>query len=164
VVSYERLKPFRLTGPDGPIAAHVMGLPAEDAYGGWKLDAGEFLGRAGVTCEDGQPALVMDMGESRPGEVCLYELRRISGACREKTTNLAFEFQVLVDDVVKTPAARFKTAFDVASDRPCKIIQETLALNGGPSGGAWKWDAPAMNIGATVVAPRIPAVPAQECK
>jgi hypothetical protein len=157
---YERLKPLRLSGPDGPIAKYVHSLSAEAASDGWRMDVAELLAFAGVSCAAGQPALIMDMGGDKPDEVCLYEVQRLSGACRENTTNLVLEFAVLVDEAVKTPVDQFKAGFDLPSDRSPRILQETLALSGGPSGGSWKWEAPAMNIGATVVAPRSPTVPA----
>lgn len=36
-----------------------------------------------------------------------------------------------------------------------KRLREILQLSGGPDGGDWKWETPAMNLGATVVSPAL---------
>ncbi len=147
-VRYERFKPLRLGGPRGLIAQHVKRLPEWEAPS-WTLDSTALL--AGFTAEDGTLALVFDATGRDTTAVCLYELRRIHGSCRDTSTQLALDFSILVDGEISGDSARFVQQFDVRLSAPRPLICEVLTLTGGPSGGDWKWAEPPLRLGATVV-------------
>jgi hypothetical protein len=83
--------------------------------------------------------------------VCLYELSRIHGSCRDTSTQLALEFSVVVDQQIGDDAATFTRKFKITPPAQLKLLSEILALSGGLGGGDWKWSAPSMQLGATVV-------------
>ena len=147
-IRYERVKPLKLSGPDGPIARHVKTLRG-DAAASWKLHAAELLPLVNGTSENNQTVL-FELGEG-PANVCLYELTGIHGSSRDTATQLALDFIVVADQKVDGNALEFARCFDVPLAAKPKQLGETLALTGGPSGGDWKWGETAMSLGVTVV-------------
>jgi hypothetical protein len=153
-VRYERVRPLRLSGPAGLIARHVKSLSAEQSDG-WKLDAAALLQLAG--CADGHHAVLFDAAGSNAAAVCFYELTCLHGSCRDRDTNLALDFNIVLDRAKSGFAPDSEAAFTVSSVVPPKKITEVLALTGGPGGGDWKWGSSALQIGATVVQPKTAA-------
>src|SRR5271166_3297135 len=147
-IRYERIKPLKLGGSDGLIARHVKSLPADQTES-WKLDAAGLLRLAGVTGEN--LGVLFDASGREATAVCFYELTRLYGSCRDNSTNLALDFNVVLDQELDG----FKTDFAVAFEAPLaaepKKFGEILALTGGPCGGDWKWSQSELQIGATVV-------------
>jgi hypothetical protein len=64
---------------------------------------------------------------------------------------LALDLAILVDQDVGSSAAEYIAKFDVPIANKLRRFGETLSLSGGPGGGDWKWGAPKMQLGATVV-------------
>jgi hypothetical protein len=151
-IRYEKTGALRLSGADGLIARHVGSLPAAK-LASWKLDAPSLLSLAlGAPATDGL-VVVFDITDKHRAGLCLYELKGIHGSCRDTTTQLAMDFNILVDQEPGGDAVQHGRAFLVAADGDRKQLGEMMALSGGPSGGTWKWTDPGMNIGATVVRP-----------
>jgi hypothetical protein len=151
-VSYERYKPLKLGGRDGLIAQHVKTLTDADARS-WKLGAGALLKLAGCAGAVDELTVLFDVAGKDATSVCLYELTKIHGSCRDTSTQLALDFTVVLDQEVDGDVAAFAAKFEVTPPAKPKLLGETLALNGGPGGGDWKWGAPPMQLGATVVQP-----------
>ena len=110
-IRYERVQPLKLGGSDGLIARHVKSLPA-DQNTSWKLDAAGLLRIAGVEGE--HLGVLFDAAGRDSTAVCFYELTRLHGSCRDTSTNLALDFNVVLDrelDGFKTDlAAAFRSA------------------------------------------------------
>lgn len=157
-VRYERVRPLRLSGPDGLIARHVKSLAAEQSDG-WKLDSAELLQLAG--CADSQQTVLFDATGSSDPAVCFYELTCLHGSCRDRDTNLALDFNIVLDRAKSGFAPDSGAAFTVSPAATPKKISEVLALTGGPGGGDWKWGSSALQIGATVVQPKTAATAKQ---
>jgi hypothetical protein len=81
--------------------------------------------------------------------VCFYELTRLHGSCRDTSTNLALDFNVVLDQELN--GTDFAVAFEAPLAAKPKKLREMLALTGGPCGGDWKWGQSGLQIGATVV-------------
>lgn len=149
-VRYEKVKSLRLAGREGLIAKHVKTLPDNETQS-WKLSASKLLEAAGLDASS--HAVLFDVTEKNATNVCLYELKRIHGSCQDMTTQLALDFSVLLDEEVGAGAEARAAKFEFTPSAKPKVLGEMLALSGGPGGGDWKWDAPAMQLGATVVQP-----------
>lgn len=159
-IHYERISPLKLGGPDGLIARHVKSLPAEQTSA-WKLDAAGLLRLAGAAGEN--LAVLFDAARNDDTAVCLYELTRIHGSCRDTSTNLALDFNVVLDRELSGIRPQSAAAFDSPLAATPKILREILALSGGPRGGDWKWGASPMQLGATVVSAHRSAPPGARC-
>jgi hypothetical protein len=159
-VRYERIKPLKLGGADGLIARHVKALPSDQSTS-WKLDAAGLLKLAGVPDEN-LSVLFDAVGNDRTA-VCLYELTRLHGSCRDTSTNLAMDFNVLLDQKLAEAKTDFAAAFAVPLAATPKKLGEILALTGGPCGGDWKWGQPGLPIGATVVQSHHTGPPCPSC-
>jgi hypothetical protein len=157
-VRYERVRPLRLSGPDGLIARHVKSLSAEQSDG-WKLDSATLLQLAG--CADSHHAVMFDAAGSNDTAVCFYELTCLHGSCRDQDTNLALDFNIVLDREKNGLAPDSGAAFVVSLAATPKKLNEMLALTGGPGGGDWKWGSSALQIGATVVLPKTAAIAKQ---
>jgi len=149
-VRYEKIKPLRLGGCDGLVAQYVKTLPVEETQS-WKVDAATLLKLAGFTPAGENLAVLFDGTGRDATSVCLYELTRIHGSCRDTSTQLAMDFAVVVDQEIGGDAAEFAKKFEITPPARPKLLGETLSLTGGPGGGDWKWGASALQIGATVV-------------
>jgi len=148
---FERVTPLKLSGADGLIARHVRALPAGETAS-WKLEAAALLKLAGYECD--HFTVMFDMAGGDATAACLYGLKRIHGSCRDTSTNLALDFNVMVDQETGDDAVEFARSFVVPLKQTPKRLGEMLALSGGPGGGDWKWTASGVNLGATVVQPR----------
>ena len=146
--SYEQLKPLKLGGRDGLIARHVKTLSDEDARS-WKLDATALLKLAGQECAD--TAVLFDVAGRDATSVCLYELVKVHGSCRDTSTQLALDMTVVVDQEIGDDAPAYARKFEIILAEKPRVLGETLSLSGGPGGGDWKWGTPPMQLGATVV-------------
>ena len=147
-VRYQRIRPLKLAGMDGLLARHVKALPADETAG-WKLETGSLLRVAGVT-EDNLTVL-FDLTVTDTTAACLYELTRVRGSCRDTTTNLALDFNVVLDCEREALPRNFTAEFETSLGAQPKKFAETLSITGGPGGGDWKWGKPALQLGATVV-------------
>jgi len=149
-IRYEKIRPLKLGGRDGLIAQHVKTLTAAETQS-WKVDATTLLKLAGFAPASENLTVLFDVAGRDATNVCLYELSRIHGSCRETSTQLALDFSVVVDREIDDGAAEFAKMFEVTPSATPKLLGETLSLTGGPGGGDWKWGASALQIGATVV-------------
>ena len=149
-VRYEKIKPLKLSGRDGLIARHVQTLSDAETQS-WKLDAATLLKLAGITPTSDTLAILFDVTARDGTSVCLYELARIHGSCRDTSTQLALDFSVVIDREIGGKAAEFAGNFEMTPPAQPKLLGEMLALTGGPGGGDWKWDASSLQLGATVV-------------
>jgi hypothetical protein len=161
-VRYERVQPLKLGGADGLIARHVKSLPAGHTES-WKLAAAALLKLAG--CEGDHFTVLFDASGGDTMVVCFYELTRLHGSCRDTSTNLALDFNVVLDHKLSGFHPDFAAVFETPRATTLKKLGEILALTGGPGGGDWKWGSPALQIGATVVQPHHagPACPNCTC-
>ena len=159
-IRYERIQPLKLGGSDGLIARHVKALPSDQSTS-WKLDAAGLLSLAGVASEN--LGVLFDAASRDASAACFYELTRLHGSCRDTTTNLALDFNVVLDQAVDEPNADFAAAFEAPRAANPKKLGEILALTGGPCGGDWKWGQPGLQIGATVVQSHHPSPPCPNC-
>ena len=116
------------------------------------LETAGLLRLAGVAGEN--LAVLFDMAGGNATAVCFYELTRIHGSCRDTSTNLALDFNVVLDRELSEFKPDFAAAFEAPLAATPKKLGEMLALTGGPGGGDWKWGSSALQIGATVVQPR----------
>lgn len=153
IVHYEKVKSLKLGGRDGLVALHVKTLTDNEARS-WKLDATSLLKLAGVASSGNELAILFDASGRDGASVCLYELSRIHGSCRDTSTQLALDFAVVVDQEVGDGAVDFAKKFEVTLPAKPKLLGETLALSGGPGGGDWKWAGTSLQLGATVVQAR----------
>ncbi len=159
-IRYERLRPLKLAGAAGAVAQFVKTLPPATAAQGWSLPVETLIQLAGITEDSTQLAVLFDLSPAEVDAVCLYRLLEIHGVAKEQTTHLSLDFELLTDAAIKVPALLFKAAFQIPAAQPRKMLREILMLSGGPGGGTWKWETPAMNLGATVVRPSPPPQPA----
>lgn len=152
-VRYVHQQPLRLGGPAGPIARHVRTFPDENSALGWELDVPALIKLAGVVTNGTDLTVLFDVSSSENNTVCLYRLQRIGGSARNRNTHLSLAFEVLIDERVPVSATQFKASFTMHASKTPRLLREILQLSGGPGGGDWKWEAPAMNLGATLVCP-----------
>ena len=160
-VRFDRVKPLKLSGSDGLIARHVRTLSANETPS-WKLEAGAVLKLAG--CEGDDFSVLFGITGSDGASVCFYELTRIHGCCRDTSTNLALDFNVVLDRELDESKSDFAAAFEAPRVTAPKKLGEMLAVTGGPGGGDWKWSESALQIGATVVQPLRGSLPCPKCK
>ena len=147
-VRYEQLKPLKFGGRDGLIAKHVKTLSDEEARS-WKLEAAALLQLAGLDT-DGVTVL-FDVAGKDATSVCLYELVKVHGSCRDTSTQLALDMTVVVDKEIGDDAVAFAKNFEIPVPEKPRQLGETLSLSGGPGGGDWKWGTLPMQLGATIV-------------
>jgi hypothetical protein len=150
-IRYERMKPLKLGGRDGLLARHVMAMPP-DQTASWKLDAVALLKLDGIAGEN--LGVLFDASGRDATAVCFYELTRLHGSCRDTSTNLALDFNVLLDRKQEKSEPVAASAFEASATAMPKRLGEMLSLTGGPGGGDWKWSESALQIGAAVVQPR----------
>ena len=150
-IRYERMKPLKLGGRDGLIARHVIAMPPGQTES-WKLDAAGLLKLAGGAGEN--LGILFDAAGHDATAVCFYELTRLHGSCRDTRTNLAMDFNVVLDRKLENSEPAAAAAFEAPVAEMPKKLGEMLSLTGGPGGGDWKWGESALQIGATVVQPR----------
>jgi hypothetical protein len=150
IAGYEQLSPLKFGGRDGLIARHVQSLP-EAAHRSWQLDPAELLMLAGVDTGADNIAVLFDVTGNDSTSVCLYELLKIHGSCRDTSTQLALDFAVILDQEIDDDAPAYAKKFQVAIPPKPRLLGETLSLSGGPGGGDWKWGTLPMQLGATIV-------------
>jgi hypothetical protein len=148
--AYERLNSLKLGGREGLIARHVKTL-SEDQCRSWKLEPAALLQLAGAGAAGGNLVVLFDVAGPEAASVCLYELGKIHGSCRDNSTQLALDFAVVVDQEIDGDAAAYARKFEVAVPERPRRLGETLSLSGGSGGGDWKWGAPPMQLGATII-------------
>ena len=147
---YEFLKPLKLGGRDGLMAQHIKQLK-DDQTRSWKLGAGGLLKLAGFDGAVDELTVLFDVAGKDATSVCLYELIRIHGSCRDTSTQLALDMAVVIDQEIGDDAAAYAKNFEVPVPEKPRLLGETLSLSGGPVGGDWKWGTPPMQLGATIV-------------
>jgi hypothetical protein len=152
-IHYERFQPIKVGGTSGPLARHVRWLPGDAVDKGWEIDPARLVRLAGIADEG--LAVLFEVNSGQAGAVCLYRLHRVCGVARDRKTHLSLDFEVLVDQVVSVPPDEFKRSFSLPAVQIGKRLCEVLQLGGGPDGGDWRWEAPAMKLGATLVGPAI---------
>jgi hypothetical protein len=145
---YEQLQPIKMGGRDGLIARHAKTLSEEDCPS-WKLEVDALLKLAGI--EPAGLAVLFDVTGKDSTSVCLYELVKVHGSCRDTSTQLALDFAVVLDQEIGEDAAAYAKNFEVVVPEKPRLLGETLSLSGGPGGGDWKWGTPPMQLGATIV-------------
>lgn len=145
---YERLKPLKLGGRDGLIAKHVKTLSDAETRS-WKIGTAELLKLAGLDSEG--ITVLFDVAGKDATSVCLYELVKVHGSCRDMSTQLALDFAVVLDQEIGDEAPEYAKKFEVPLPEKSRLLGETLSLSGGPGGGDWKWGTSPMQLGATVV-------------
>jgi hypothetical protein len=153
-IRYERWKPLRLGGDDGLIARHVRTLRGAETAS-WKLEAAALVKLAGFTSEKDDWVVLFDAGNADAASICLYQLARIHGTCQGTSTQLALDFSVVLDREIEGDPVEYAKNFEASLPEAPRVLGELLALTGGPGGGDWKWTASGMNLGATVVQPRL---------
>jgi len=147
-VRYEQLTPLKFGGRDGLMARHVKTL-SDEAARSWQLDTAELLKLAGLAAAD--TTVLFDVTGPDSSSVCLYELVKIHGSSRDTSTQLALDMTVVVDQEITEDASVYAKNFEIPVPEKKRQLGETLALTGGTGGGDWKWSAPPMQLGATVV-------------
>ena len=147
-VRYEQLKSLKFGGRDGLIARHVKTLSDEDARS-WKLATPDLLKLAGL--EAANTTVLFDVAGKDATSVCLYELVKVHGSCRDTSTQLALDMAVVVDKEIGDDASAYAKIFEIPLPEKPRQLGETLSLSGGPGGGDWKWGTPPMQLGATIV-------------
>ena len=134
--AFEDKAKVRLTGPEGPLAAHIIGLPGNSS-GEWNLDAGKIatLLQEAPPSEGKIPLLLWDSGvpDSVPQRVI-----RFCGVSREFDTELLVHMEILGD------AGGYLKGTG-------RHTNEALRLLGGRATpkARWIWAAPKMAIGST---------------
>jgi hypothetical protein len=83
-------------------------------------------------------------------------LCRIHGSCRDRITQIALDFTIVLDQEAEGDAREFLKRFAVPLPDAPKRLAEILALSGGPGGGDWKWTASGVNLGTAIVEPQRP--------
>jgi hypothetical protein len=131
----------------------VKALQGTATEQGWELDSPTLVQLAGVSVNGDPFAVLFEVTGGETGAVSLYRLHRLCGVARDRMTHLSLDFEVLVDEMINAPPDDFKRAFTLPSNFRGKCLREILQLSGGPGGGDWKWEAPAMKLGATLVRP-----------
>jgi hypothetical protein len=130
----------RLAGADGPLARHILGLPA-DSTGAWSLSAAEIAAmlRVAPPSDHEQPLLLWDSGEP---DASPQRVVHFSGVSRE------FETELLVHMEVLEPASSYLRGTG-------RITNEALRLTGGrlTPKARWVWCAPKMSIGSAIIGP-----------
>ena len=130
----------RLAGPEGPLARHILNLPA-GSNGEWNLSSEEITAMLPVSKPSGSETtmLLWDSGEEEH-----YPMRvlHFSGVSRE------FETELLVHMEVLEPAGSYLRGTG-------RITNEALRLTGGclTPKARWIWTAPKMSIGSAIVGP-----------
>lgn len=131
----------RLAGPDGPLARHILALPA-DSNGEWSLspvELSEMLPVSPPSAEE-QPMLLWESGET---DSLPMRVLHLTGVSRE------FETEMLVHMEILEPLAGYLRGTG-------RISNETLRLLGGrlTPKARWVWATPKMPIASTIVGPQ----------
>jgi hypothetical protein len=130
----------RLAGAEGPLARHILGLPA-DSTGEWNLSSAEITAMLAASPPSGpeQALLLWDSGDP---DACPMRVLHFSGVSRE------FETELLVHMEILEPVASHLRGTG-------RISNEALRLLGGrcTPKAKWTWAAPKMAIGSTIVGP-----------
>ena len=148
--SYEQIKPIKLGGRTGLVAQHVKTLREAD-HRSWKLDTANLLKLAGLNAAADNLTVLFDVAGKDATSVCLYELVKIHGSCRDTSTQLALDMAVVIDQEIGDDALAYAKKFEIPVPERLRQLGETLSLSGGPGGGDWKWGTPPMQLGATIV-------------
>jgi hypothetical protein len=128
----------RLAGADGPLARHIIGLPAE-SNGEWNLNSAELIGMLAISPPSAgeQAILLWDPGDP---DCCPMRVLHFSGVSRDFETELLVHMEILesVEHHVRGTG---------------RITNEALRLLGGRATpkAKWLWAAPKMSIGSTIV-------------
>lgn len=146
--TYEQLHRLRFGGRDGLIAKHVRTL-SEGSLRSWKIDTASVLQLAGEADPEG--TILFDVTGPESTSVCLYELIKVHGSCRDTSTQLALDFAVVMDQEIDGDTRAYARKFEAPAPEKPRLLGETLSLSGGPGGGDWKWGTPPLQIGATIV-------------
>lgn len=140
--AFESKTKVRLTGPEGPLATHIIGL-ADNPTGAWNLNASEITAKLPCSAPSDQETslLIWDCGE--PGSLPMRVVR-FCGVSREFETELLVHMEIL------------ESAGDHLKGTG-RLTNEALRLLGGRATpkARWVWAAPKMSIGSTVVGPDI---------
>jgi hypothetical protein len=132
----------RLTGPEGPLAAHITQLPAR-SNGEWNLDASAIASslQFNATSDQEVPLLLWDSGEAGS---CPMRVIRLCGVSREFDTELLVQTEIL-----EPTGDGFRSTG--------RHTNEALRLLGGrvTPKARWLWAAPKMSIGSTIVGPNV---------
>jgi hypothetical protein len=147
---YEQIKSIKLGGRSGLIAQHVKTLRSDD-HAKWNLDTAGLLKLAGADAAAENLTVLFDVTGRDSTSVCLYELVKIHGSCRDMSTQLALDFAVVVDREVDDDASAYAKNFTIEIPAKPRQLGETLSMSGGPGGGDWHWGTPPMQLGATIV-------------
>lgn len=138
--AFDHRTKVRLTGPDGPLAKHIVGLPGHST-GEWNLNALEIAALLpGSEPSDAEVPLVLwDCGDP---ECCPLRVIRFCGVSREFETELLVHMEILDFDNGHLKGTG-------------RLTNEALRLLGGRATprARWVWAAPKMSIGSTVVGP-----------
>jgi hypothetical protein len=130
----------RMAGPAGPLARHILSLPAE-SNGEWHLNAAELSKLLPVPHSSGGelPLLLWDSGES---DCHPMRVLHFSGVSRE------FETELLVHMEILEPMASHMRGTG-------RITNEALRLLGGrlTPKAKWLWAPLKMSIGSAIVGP-----------
>lgn len=138
--AFENKTKVRLTGPEGPLARHITGLP-RDCTGEWNLNAAEITAMlpCAAPSDRESPLLFWDNGDT---DSIPMRVVRFCGVSREFETELLVHMEILhgAGDHVKGTG---------------RLTNEALRLLGGRATpkARWVWAAPKMSIGSTVVGP-----------
>ena len=95
--------------------------------------------------------MLFELAGASAAAPCLYELTRIHGSCRDTSTNLALDFNIVLDGSSNGSGAQSGAVFEVPRAAAPRKLGELLAVSGGPLGGDWRWSESAVQLGATVV-------------
>lgn len=132
----------RLAGPDGPLAQHILNLPAGSS-GEWNLNSTDITAMLpGCAPSDLEtPLLIWDCGE--PDSLPMRVIR-FCGVSREFETELLVHMEIL-----EAVGSHLKGNG--------RLTNEALRLLGGRATpkARWMWAAPKMSIGSTVVGPDV---------
>jgi len=137
--AFENKTKVRLTGPEGPLARHIMALAGDSSE--WNLNAAEITAILPCSAPSDQetPLLLWDCGDP---DCHPMRVVRFCGVSREFETELLVHMEIL----------------DGAGDHfkgTGRLTNEALRLLGGRATpkARWVWAAPKMSIGSTVVGP-----------
>lgn len=130
----------RLAGPEGPLARHILNLPA-GSNGEWNLSSTEITETLGNTPPSG-PETTLLLWDSGEPDVHPMRVLHFSGVSRE------FETELLVHMEALEPVGSHLRGTG-------RITNEALRLTGGrlTPKASWIWTAPKMSIGSTIVGP-----------
>ena len=112
-IRYEKLKPLKLGGRDGLIAKHVKTLDRRRRRGAGNSAPPRCSKLAGFAGAVDELAVLFDVTGKDATSVCLYELVKIHGSCRDTSTQLALDLAVVVDEEIGDDAAAYAKSFEI---------------------------------------------------